>query len=384
MAKAPAKTPPKRTRAPVRRVFAFASHGLTPIGERSTNDAGEPVQRFRARLLRPGRFTHPKAGWKLDVDDARRDGYMKAAQEMLAAGVAIPFTSEHFTADARNTLGYADAVAVHDDWLTAEGEFIGDDAIRAAMRNCVSVEIEENVGDGEGNRFGEAITRIALTPSPIVKGQTKIAASTATGRPSSARVYFLSDEDHDMDFITKLTELTGLKDLSEENWAEQVKAHLEGMGDTSKLQEQITALTAERDKFKTAAEAKPADDKPAVDEDVIEERAETTQERLDSLVTAGKITPAVSDKLAASLIGPEGNRNVIALSRTAAKHAGLPGAFAKPILDALAENDPVKLKAQTGPQRIALSREDPGAESAYDPAVTREMVEMAGGPAAKK
>jgi len=174
----------------VSKIITTGKHGLEPIGDREETEAGEPVQRFRARLLRPGTFTHPTAGWTLDVDAPRLDRLRGAADAMLSAGVTIPFISEHFTTDARDTLGYVDALAVHDDWLVAEGEFIGEDAIRAATRNYVSVEIEEDVKDGDGNEFGEAITRIALTPSPVVTGQ-RIAAAVGA---KVAAVYVMADE----------------------------------------------------------------------------------------------------------------------------------------------------------------------------------------------
>ncbi len=64
-----------------------------------------------------------------------------------------------------------------DSWLTAVGTFIGADAIKAASRNSVSVEIEDDVKDAEGHDFGQAITSIALTPKPVVTGQERIAAS---------------------------------------------------------------------------------------------------------------------------------------------------------------------------------------------------------------
>ena len=68
-------------------------------------------------------------------------------------------------------------------------------AIKAAARNHVSVEIEPDAADANGNDFGEAITRIALTPQPVVTGQQRIAASTSAGK--EYRVYHLSDSGGD-------------------------------------------------------------------------------------------------------------------------------------------------------------------------------------------
>ena len=87
--------------------------------------------------------------------------------------------------------------------------------------------------------------------------------------------------------------------------------------------------------------------------------ASDSGKKIDGLVTDGKITPAVGEKLAASLIGAEGSRNIYALSIKAAKSVGLVAPYAKAILKALALNDPVKLGEQTKRQTLALSRVNP-------------------------
>ena len=101
---------------------------------------------------------------------------------------------------------------------------------------------------------------------------------------------------------------------------------------------------------------------PTVDEDALEMMAEATQGKLESLVTTGKILPAVAKKLSAVLIGPEGSRRSVSLSARVAKAAGLDGAMAKAVLDVLTENDPVKLGEVTKAQTFQLDRLTPGGE----------------------
>ncbi len=357
------------------KVLAFGRHGLVALGEPSTDDAGQPTQRFRARLIRPGTFRHPKADWTLPVDTKRVDAYKAAADKMLAADTKIPFTSEHFTKSADDTYGYVESVDVDSDgWLTAVGKFIGADAIRAADRNHVSVEIEDDVKDAEGNRFGHAITSIALTPRPVVTGQERIAASLVyhfdpgtTGTPG----------DHPMEFLTQLGEAIGLENLTEENWQEQLKGKLKPVGDAAKLQTDLEA--ANKSITELTAKVEASGKQPKVDADTLEDRAESSQEKLDGLVTAGKITPAVSDSLAAALIGDEGSRNVWALSHVGAKAMGQTTPIAKLVLDALQENDLVKLGEQTKRQTMALSRTTPGDEGDAKGAAERtdHMIESA-------
>lgn len=171
------------------KILSLKQHGLAPIGERSTDAAGNPVQRFKANLIRVGSFSHPTDGWRLDVNPQRLREWRDAAMRKLANDVAIPFTSKHFTDDANDTLGYVDSVAIEGDWLTAEGTFVGEDAILAASRNFVSVDLDD-IGDGVGNDYGIVIQSVALTPRPVVNGQQRIAAS-ANGAQREATVYVL-------------------------------------------------------------------------------------------------------------------------------------------------------------------------------------------------
>lgn len=152
---------------------------MTAAGPAGTSPEGEPSQRFRVPMIGVGTFRHPIAGWQLDVDRPRLDLWAAAFARMNANGVAVPVPARHGTHDARDNLGFVRAMTVEGDSLVGEVEMIGADAITAAGRNFVSVEID-NVQDGRGNDYGEAIARVALTPEPVVAGQpgfTRIAAS---------------------------------------------------------------------------------------------------------------------------------------------------------------------------------------------------------------
>ncbi len=337
-------------------ILALGRHGLKPIGKQTEDDAGNPVQHFEARLLRPGEFKHPSADWELSIDQARIGDYKTAAEKMLKAGVSIPVTSKHFTKDAKDTLGQIESVDVDSDgWLTAKVEFVGEDAILAASRNHVSVEIEEQVKDGDGIDYGEAITSVALTPRPVVKGQKRIAAAHDSGR--KARVYFFHDGDPQMDILNELGGLFGIDDLTEANWQDRLKPSIEAATSAPDLQKRLDTATKSATELQAKLDA--SGKKPDVDPDTLEETADNVQLMIDNLVDTGKYVPAVAAALTDELIGPEGDRNIYALSMKAAKSVGRTKPYAKAILKALALNDPVKLGEQTKRQTLALSRNAP-------------------------
>lgn len=125
------------------------------------------------------------------------------------------------------------------------------------------------------------------------------------------------------------------------------------------LTEQMVALSKlsieQNEELKKANELKL--DRIEVDPDTLETSVELTETKLSALVDSGSITPAVSKALSAALIGPEGKRNVFALSR---KATGGAKPLATLVLDALKDNKPVKLGEKTGSQasgkKIELSR----------------------------
>ena len=156
--------------------------------------------------------------------------------------------------------------------------------------------------------------------------------------------------------ITDLRELLGAGDeLTDEVALDTLKAVL---GDKDTKIQELTSAQGELDTKVEALEAnigQAPDDKP-LDGDVEDALVEAAESKLDGLVTAGKITPATKDKLAASLIGVKGTRNAFALSRTKSK---TDVSIVNTVIDALGENDPVKLGEQSGHQVVAMSRNEP-------------------------
>lgn len=116
-----------------------------------------------------------------------------------------------------------------------------------------------------------------------------------------------------------------------------------------------------------------------VDPDVIDSATRHFKGRLESLVKDGKVTPAVSTKLSAVIVGSATSPNAICLSRKAATAAGFAGPLGEAILDALNEL-PAKTTEGKG-ERTSLSRNVPGSEDApadVDPDLNARIAALAG------
>ena len=352
------------------------------------NANGQPVQRFRKDVIHVGHYKHPKDDWELKATPERMDNWVTAFKRMQQNGVDVEVVVDH-SSKAKDVQGY-----VTDMFREGEGdearlyaihEVVGREAIDLTGRvKNVSVLIDRDFVDGKGNAYGEAITHSSLVQGPVVPGQAAfepIAASLNAGGDERIPLLLLSQGDDAMDELLKtLAGMLGEETLTEEQALERVPKYAEGVkvaADTAatqqkELADKITALTNQVEELKAGGETKP----PAVDEDTAEEMASTGEQRLSLLVEKGKITPAVQQKLAAALIGAPGTRNVMALS---IKGQSDKRSMLSKVIDALQENDVVKLGEKTGMQMVAMSRDVPGGEEEVDKQNQKEMIEEAGG-----
>lgn len=351
--------------------LSLVSKDVEKVGDETKNDADQPVQKFRKMIIKDGVYLHPDGDWTLDTDEDRRKKWVDAFDKMKANKVAIPIPiaddGNHHVVSPKNNGGFVVGMENKGDATFAILEMIGKDAIDAAGRNDVSVFIDPDTVDGEGRKYGEAITHVALTPCPIVPGldgMIKIAASRSGDQSLTSAtpyVYHAASLDKPnkgvltMLTLDELKKLTGMGDeLTEENALEKLGDRLSKDADslTSK-DEEITSLKL---KVETG-ETKPAEVK--LDADVEDGLVETGEARLDKLVADGKLTPDAKTKLAAALIGGKGKRNAYALSRTVSGHDR---SVINQVCDAIDSNNPVELaKTLTGPQVLELSRPTPGA-----------------------
>ena len=157
--------------------------------------------------------------------------------------------------------------------------------------------------------------------------------------------------------IEAIGKAIGADDVTEDNAAEKLLAF--GTAHT----EQATAVKTLKDQLGDLEKKAGKGKVPDVNEDLLEDLAEAREGELDALVTAGKITPAARNKIAAAIIGEPGKRRTLGLSTSVAKHLGLTAPLAKQIIAALKDNDPavlMELREKTGPQRLTLTRPHDG------------------------
>jgi hypothetical protein len=343
---------------------------------------GLPAFYFWRPAIRDGRYVHPVKGWELSVTPDRRRGWESTFRQMRAAGVEVPIIEDH-REEARKSLGYVVDVRQNGDWYEELHQYLGDDARTVALRNRVSVGINPQFKDGTGRKWGDAIFHSAIVPGPVVPGQGDAVPVNAS-RGSMPDVFELavSNRSPSMDLITKLRELFGAAELSEEELLAKVKALHDGAAAAKTAEEEMklsrqaeqTEL-AELKTAKGAVETELADAKAKLataetrimelsrpakqpDPEALDALAEADEAGLDSLVSTGRINPATRDKLAACLIKVDGKPNAFTLSRAL---SGTPVRLSRQIIEALKENTAVTPGEQTGVQ--TLSRETPGEQA---------------------
>ncbi len=337
-----------------------------PIGT-TRAEGGQPVRRFRKELIRVGQFTKEATDQKFEVSLAHLNHWAETFGRMRAAGVKVPVPAGH-TADPERNRGYLIDCFRDGDRLIGILDLIGQDGIALAGRSDVSIYAEPSWKDGAGNTYEWPILHVALVTDPVIpglagfeplaaslKGQkpvvlmlenqampdvavtTPTSSAPAGSDPVDAVLNSVIDQvtvlikDDQMPFQQKITEI---KDILKK--LERVKEMLGGG-------------TAEA----APAEAAPAEGKGAGAVPVaashspmlLQLASKSRRQDLDNLVRDGKITPAVRAKL----LKQWGEGEALALSLNSHGIAQFDALVA-----ALAENDPVKLGEQTGPQMRSM------------------------------
>jgi len=341
-----------------------------------------PSQKFRKTVIRCGQYVHPHKGWKLTVDENRMQRWVKTFDRMNSGGVQVPMVKDH-TVTADTTLGFADRLFVADEGhgkeLVAEFTAIGREAIECVQRiRNVSICVEEDVRDGLGRAYGEAITHIGFTPVPVVPGQSdiRIAASLGQGDEAIPMCFLMADnpepdmKGRPMD-LKAIAEILGHQgELTEAGLPEAVKAALDAQKATNgTLTTQVTDLTAAVETLKKELEAAKGGAKAeaSLSPDALEDSAEAVADRLHAVALKLGLTPDAESKLCAVLTGPAANRNVFMLSRTDTPNdKGRRPVRAMAIIDALDGIDPktlIQTGSKTGTQARCFSFGDDSSET---------------------
>ena len=315
-----------------------------------------PRRKFVKDLIRAGRYV--ARGTEVALSVADLDELAEQTNAFIAAGNDVSVPDGH-TTEATANRGYVREVFREGDTLYGVIEMIGDDGIATAARSKVSINTDRNYTDGKGNVYPHVITHVALTNEPVVPDQNGFVplAASRGGKSNRALVFSLAQqpENTNMEHLTKIAAMLGvegIESLDEAAIVEAIAAAIEGMKGMSKTAtDEATAVKAEL----TGIKASLAKTKAEPDAMLVKLAAKNRTLELDGLVTGGHITPAVKDKLADVWIGKDNAGLKLSLD------AEGDGRFSA-MVDALKQNDPVKLGEQTKAQGVALSRTASGTD----------------------
>ncbi len=282
---------------------------------------GQPAAYFWADAIRTGRYVHPLGRFELNVNRQRLDTWERNYRRMREAGIGVPVPVDH-SSRARDNLGYVVDVKRDGDRLLLLHQLIGDDAIKLAARNKVSLGIDPAFKTSAGETIGDCIIHSSLTPNPVVPGQQGLVPmSREADEPAN-------DDDS-------------------------------GRG--------VTPIV-----FHLAVE-------PPADAILRDRQVDLLLRRVDYLLTGGHITPACRDRLMLLFRSRDRPSASDADPRGAILHLSRDGDFAaiEALLDAFEQNRALVFGERTGLQ--TLSRVVPDDDQPVNAALQSRMVRMANG-----
>ncbi len=354
-------------------------------------EKGITKQLFLKDMISTGTYVHPEEGWTLQVDRSRMDKWAKQFAAMKKAGLDIEVVVDH-RRDAEGVRGDLIDVFRKGEKLWGLHEMKGADSIQLAERcKNVSVLIERDFKDSQGNIYDEAILHSSLCQQPVVPGQKEfipIAASRASqsDKPVEVARLFLStnfmENAMNEQQLRAFEKAMGLDEgtLTTDNAIVKIQEHTVATGsELEDLRAELEKLKedVDDDEKKVDDNPKPEDKTVKLDPDVLDQQRENADEQIDGLVAQNKVTPAVAASLKKVLVGDVAKPNAFCLSR---RVSGTDQSIVKGVVEALKQNDPVKLGEATRPQAMELSMQN---EDQKDAEVQSEMVDMAGGPTTK-
>lgn len=316
-------------------ILPFKSDGATFLC--AGDDEKVPSKLFRKEVIKVGHWIKDADDIEFNVTPEILHHWEETFGLFLANGIKVPIPTSHFGTENK---GYVRGLVIEGDSLFSVVEIFGEDADVIAATNDVSIFSPPEWVDGAGNIYNYPILHIALTPYPVIpglKGFEAIAASILTYK-----------EIKKMDW-KKVQEALGIaEELNEDNAEELIlsmaKANDEAAKELKELQKKVTKLESEKQALVLSQDGK----KP--EPYVIKLAAESVTGKFDGLVQSQKISPVVRDKLVSVFIGDDLGALTLSLSQGNTS-------ICDGVVEALKENDVVKLGEQTKAQSLTL--EDP-------------------------
>ena len=333
------------------------------------DDSGATVKRFRKELVRVGDYFKASQNLAFTVTPDTLDHWAMTFSQWAANGNKVPVPLGHDKAqNPEANRGWVVDMFREGDTLVGVIDLIGGDepSINTlAASNDVSIYAPVSFTDGKGNTYSRPITHVALCTDPVILGLGKFQAIAASlqqnGDRTMEEILKALGLAADADVAAVLAAIAALKERAAGDGDKDVAASMTDeeaakVADALGLEagasvEDILAAIA---KLSEGAAVAASQGKPA-DPLVVKLMGESRGAKMEALVAAGKITPAVAAKLRTRYV----DAKALSLSLSGGKDDGFDALAA-----ALAENDPVVLAQQTGAQVLALSHGMAEGESA--------------------
>lgn len=302
---------------------------------------------WRKELIYEGEFVKktPNQTIKFSVNKALIDHWHKTHKQLATNGVEVPLPLAHiFDEDAINNPLNKKATLVDTEVAkNSKGlnalygliEFKDEESEKQLKHSDVSVYVPGDFTDGKGNNYYRPIRHVCFTDFPVIPGLEKfqaIAASLDSGEPPTKEENTMAKID-----ARNLAKMLG------------VNPDLNDQAMENAIEKAISDLLEAVEKNKK----EPAKDEEPIAAAFVTLTKNTRNGKLEQLVKDAIITPAVktdlenifaNDKtLALSLALSDDKKDVIERDN-----------FTK-VVEALAKNDPVKLKEQSRAQTLSLS-----------------------------
>ena len=377
-----------KTKSKLGYLLALTSDPALAINSQA-DSKGIPSRRFRKELIRTGQFCKQSEGVEFTVDQRTLEHWAATFSQMKNRGINVPVPSGHDKVDdpdANN--GWVREMFVEGDRLVGVLELIGDEALKLAGTNDVSIFTLPEYTDSLNNEYKWPILHVALCTDPVIPGLgdfVPIAASKGQ-TPAQVPVLRLQEMQTMPDFDPNAALTAGAGDPLKDAFKQEViKAldddSLDMKATLARIKEILQAQEKAMGLLSPAAAVAPTEPGPEPgivaasqagkpDPMVLKLAAENYGMKLSALVEAGKITSKVKDQLTEKLIGPENKALALSLSSGSTSHIDN-------MLEAFAANDPVVLREHTGGQVLALSNPNAGAKP-LDEKTQKYMREQAG------
>lgn len=130
--------------------------------------------RFAKDVLREGIWTHPVTGKTVEMTESRVKKLLLNTEQFLENGNRVPFPKGHTTDPTKNLGFWPGPFVAHDKKLFGVCEPKDEEAAKkmaSGALDAVSVNIDFDYADPEGNQYDEVITHICATNYPVITRQ---------------------------------------------------------------------------------------------------------------------------------------------------------------------------------------------------------------------